>query len=333
MISISTSPDDPRTVDTILPAMARDNARGIDASAVSWSAVLAGATAIAALSLILLMLGVGLGLSSVSPWAQQGISAAAFGLSTILWLGFTQLAASGMGGYLAGRLRTKWTGVHTDETFFRDTAHGFLAWAIASLVTAAFLGSAIGSILGTGVQAGAAAIGGAATTASTVAASGAGAVAAKANGNGNGNGSMADPTAYFVDSLFRGEPSAAPASTGVRPEGASGDRAAPPPIAEVTRIFAINVGKSTLPPQDVEYIGNLIARHTGLTEQEAEQRVTDTYATLYSTAQKAQATATVAADKARKAAAYGALWLFVSLLSGAFIASLGATIGGRQRNA
>ncbi|MCW5626161.1 MAG: hypothetical protein KIT73_15715 [Burkholderiales bacterium] len=311
--------------------MARANARGIDASAVSWSAVLAGATAIAALSLILLMLGVGLGLSSVSPWARHGISATAFGLSTILWLGFTQLAASGMGGYLAGRLRTRWTGVHHDETFFRDTAHGFLAWAIASLVTAVFLGSAIGSILGSGVQAGAAAIGGAATTVPTVAAAAAGAMAT--NGNGNGDGSTADPTAYFVDSLFRGESSTASASTGVRPDGASDDRAASPPIAEVTRIFAANVGKSTLPPQDVEHIGHLIARHTGMSEQEATERVNDTYVALYSTVRKAQAAATVAADKARKAAAYSALWLFVTLLSGAFIASLGATFGGRQRDA
>ena len=63
-------------------------------------------------------------------------------------LTFTQLAASGMGGYLAGRLRTKWAGIHTDEVYFRDTAHGFLAWAVATLLTATLLTSAVGSILG-----------------------------------------------------------------------------------------------------------------------------------------------------------------------------------------
>lgn len=67
--------------------------------AASWGAILAGAAAAAALSLILLLLGVGLGLSAVSPWAHEGISSAAFGMSTILWVTFTQLAASGVGGY------------------------------------------------------------------------------------------------------------------------------------------------------------------------------------------------------------------------------------------
>ena len=97
------------------------------ASAVSWAAIVAGATGAAALSLILLILGTGLGLSSVSPWTGQGTSSTTFGLSTILWVSFTQLAAAGMGGYLAGRLRTRWQGTHTDEVYFRDTAHGFLA--------------------------------------------------------------------------------------------------------------------------------------------------------------------------------------------------------------
>ena len=114
---------------------------GTLASAVSWGSITAGAAAAAALSPILLVLGVGLGLSSVSPWARDGISATSFGVSTILWLTLTQLLASAMGGYLAGRLRTRWTEVHSDEVYFRDTAHGFLAWAVASQVTAALLTS------------------------------------------------------------------------------------------------------------------------------------------------------------------------------------------------
>ncbi|WP_198411257.1 hypothetical protein [Marinimicrobium alkaliphilum] len=117
-------------------------------SAVSWSAILAGAAGAAALSLILLLLGTGLGFSVVSPWAMEGAGATAVGFGMILWLTCTQLAASGLGGYLAGRLRTKWPAVQTDEVFFRDTAHGFLSWAVASLVTAAVLGSAVGAIVG-----------------------------------------------------------------------------------------------------------------------------------------------------------------------------------------
>src|SRR6185436_9212987 len=123
------------------------------ASAVSWESIFAGATGAAALSLILLILGTGLGLSSVSPFTGKGASATTFGVSTIVWLTFIQLAASGIGGYLAGRLRTRWISTHTDEVYFRDTAHGFLAWAIATLVVAAMLTSAIGAIVGAGASA------------------------------------------------------------------------------------------------------------------------------------------------------------------------------------
>src|SRR5689334_18908594 len=107
------------------------DARPYVGTPVAWGAVAAGAVAAAALSLILLMLGVGLGLSSVSPWSSAGMSAASFGVSTILWLSFTQLLSSALGGYLAGRLRGRWNDAPPDEVYFRDTAHGFLAWAIA----------------------------------------------------------------------------------------------------------------------------------------------------------------------------------------------------------
>ncbi|HEL5393634.1 TPA: hypothetical protein UON54_003483, partial [Stenotrophomonas maltophilia] len=148
-------------------------------SAVSWGAIFAGATAAAALSLILLILGVGLGLSSVSPWSFEGVSKETFGWSSIIWLTFTALAASGLGGYLAGRLRTKWTQIHGDETYFRDTAHGFVSWAVATLLTAGLLTSAIGGVLGAGAKVAGAAAGVAASTAG-VAAAGAGSTAAAA---------------------------------------------------------------------------------------------------------------------------------------------------------
>lgn len=102
---------------------------GSNISSVTWAAILAGAAAVAALSLILIILGFGLGFSAISPWTNDGLSAQALGISTILWLVFTQIIASAMGGYLAGRLRVKWVNVHTDEVYFRDTAHGFLTWS------------------------------------------------------------------------------------------------------------------------------------------------------------------------------------------------------------
>jgi hypothetical protein len=185
-----------------VPGRLDENSRSLN-SAVSWGAIVAGAAAAASLSLILLILGVGLGLSSVSPWARDGVSATTFGVSTILWLTLTQLLASAMGGYLAGRLRTKWTEVHSDEVYFRDTAHGFLAWAVASLATAALLTSVIGSILGGGVQAGASMVGGVANTAGS-AVGGAAAASRMAQGGDGG------PMGYFIDSLFRRDAAAPP---------------------------------------------------------------------------------------------------------------------------
>ena len=318
------------------------------ASGVSWGAVIAGAVAAASLSLILLILGVGLGLSAVSPWARDGVNATSFGVSTILWLAFTQVMASAMGGYLAGRLRTKWTELHTDEVYFRDTAHGFLAWAVASLATAALLGSVIGSILSGGVQAGAAMAGGVATTAGSAVA---GAIASPRLGQDGDVGRMG----YFVDSLFRRNAAAltppaaaspAVSAAAMSPANANSDGTANTDInanpisrtssrdaAEVSRIF-MNVGRAEpLPAEDVEYVGQIVAQRTGLTQQAAEKRVADVYAKAQANLRDTELAARGAADKARKASAYSALWLFVSLLIGAFVASLAATFGGRQRDA
>lgn len=116
------------------------------ASAVSWPAIFAGATGSAALSLILLVLGMGLGFSIASPWA--GPSSTAMTASTIIWICITAFAASGLGGYIAGRLRNRWPDAQRDEVYFRDTAHGFLSWAVTTLITAATLASVIGGIVG-----------------------------------------------------------------------------------------------------------------------------------------------------------------------------------------
>ena len=302
-----------------------------NASGVSWSAILAGAAGAAALSLILLLLGTGLGLSSVSPWAQSGITATTFGISTVVWITFTQIAASGMGGYLSGRLRVKWVGVHTDETYFRDTAHGFLAWSVATLTTAAMLTSAIGSIVGSGVQAGAAVAGGAATS---VAAAGTGAAAAAAEQAEQRDSSPS----YLLDTLFRKAVTAAESAAPAAPDAsvaltAPVAQVASTSTAEVARIFSHSLSTGApLPAEDVKYLGQVVAQRAGLPQQDAERRVTETYAKAQSKLAEAKAKATAAADTARKTSAYGALWLFVSLLVGAFTASFAATFGGRHRD-
>ncbi len=117
------------------------------ASGVAWSAIFAGATVTSALSLLLLMLGVGLGLSAVSPWTYGNETHTLIAVSSLIWLFILQLIAGGLGGYLAGRLRSKWVSVHTDEVYFRDTAHGLLSWALATLAAVVMLSGATHAIL------------------------------------------------------------------------------------------------------------------------------------------------------------------------------------------
>ena len=313
----------------ILPYDIRDPSKGSSSlSAVSWAAVFAGAIAAAALSLILLILGTGLGLSAVSPWAPSGISSPTFGISAIAWVTLTQLLASGMGGYLAGRLRSKWVLVHTDEVYFRDTVHGFLAWSVASLVTAAMLASATGAIVSGGVHAGTAVAGSAVS----------GAIAATAIGADKAGTTGGDAGGYFIDSLFRKDTTSA--ATGAQTLPATTDATASGlaamdvvnSSAEVSRIFLNSVRMGTLPIEDVRYVGQLVAQRTGIAQADAEKRVSETFTRMQTKLRETETATREAADKTRKASAYAALWVFISLLIGAFVASLAATFGGRQRD-
>lgn len=213
----------------------------VHSAGVSWPAVMGGAFVTAAISLILLSLGTGLGLSSISPWTNTGASASTIGTAAIVWVIMMQLIASAMGGYLAGRLRTKWVSIHSDEVYFRDTAHGFLAWAVAVVITAAFLASAAASMAGGAMQAGAPAT-----------ATGA---AAMAN----------DADAYFVDMLLRSDhPSTAGNDSLVR--------------AEFGRIFAHALLHNDLPAADQAYLAQLVSARTGLNPADADKRVSDVVA-------------------------------------------------------
>ena len=116
------------------------------ASAVEWAAIVGGALGAVGISIILFTLGSGLGLSTVSPWSWSNPSPTTFGTVAGIWLIVTQWLASALGGYLTGRLRTKWVGIRTDEVFFRDTAHGFLAWALATVLVATFVSLAAAAV-------------------------------------------------------------------------------------------------------------------------------------------------------------------------------------------
>lgn len=278
-------------------------------SGVSWGAIFAGAAGSAALAMILLLLGVGLGFSAMSPWADSGMSAKGIGISTVAWLAFTQIVASGLGGYIAGRLRVKWANLHGDEVYFRDTAHGFLSWAIATLVAATLIVGSVSSIVGSGVKAGASMASGAAGAVTQVAGS------AASNGNVS-----SDDYGYFIDSLFRDD----------RPAAVSDDAA----HAVVVRIFAKTINNGgQLSAEDRSYLAQLIAQRTNLSQADAERRVDQVYAQALKSYEDAKLAAKNAAETAAKVASMTALWTFVSLLCGAFFASLAAIWGGRRRDA
>ena len=285
----------------------QDNRPSFEASTsgVSWPSVVGGAFAAAALTLILLALGSGFGLASVSPWSNAGTSATKFTIMTAIWLIITQWLASGVGGYLTGRLRTKWVGLHTHEVFFRDTANGFLSWAIVSVIGAAFLASAASSVVtGTATMAA-----GVATGAAAGASLGATQAATRPGAN------VADPTAYFVDSLYRTEhPSSTVSDGDVRPQS--------------TRILLNGMTNGDVPTTDKTYLAQLVSARTGLSQADADKRVDEVIAQEKAAELKARQIA----DAARKAASYLSIFTGLSMLIGAFIACAAAALGGQQRD-
>lgn len=283
-------------------------------SAVSWGAILGGAVASASVSLMLLTAGTGLGLTSISPWTNTGVSATTLGISAVLWLALIQIVAMGFGGYIAGRLRTKNVGPHTTEVGFRDTAHGFMAWALGSIVGVVLLASTASAVIGGAARLGASAASGVGSAVSGVAGR-----AADQAANRVDLGSL-DPSAYLTDRLLRSD----------RPAPASADTAAT--RTEVGRIVATSLRNGDMIPADRTYVATVIAAQTGISQPDAEKRVADTIQQAKDTAAKAEQTARETADQARKTAAQLALATFIAMLIGAMASSLGASFGGRARD-
>jgi hypothetical protein len=206
---------------------------------VSWAAVTAGAIVSCALTLVLIAFGIGLGLSVVSPWAGAGVSATTFKIGTGLYLVVIAMLSSSIGGYIAGRLRTRWVGVHTDEVYFRDTAHGFVAWALASVLGAVLLASPVSGLLGGATS-------GAAQATSSMA-------------------SRSGPMDGYVDTLMRSDtPAASNSGNGSDSRG------------EMVRLFSSSFRSGgDLKPADREYVSKVVAARTGMSQADADKRVND----------------------------------------------------------
>jgi hypothetical protein len=199
--------------------------------------------------------------------------------------------------------------VHTDEIYFRDTAHGLLDWALGAVISLSLLTSAASALVSGVARAGASA----AQLAANAVGGAAGQVASEASSG------ISDPSAYFTDMLFRTDH---PAPSG---EAATSH-------TEVARIFATDAASGDMPAADKTYVAQVVAARTGLSQADAEKRVSDVVEQAKNAKAKVVEAAKTAADAARKTGVSVALWAFISLLIGAFSASYMATVGGRVRD-
>jgi hypothetical protein len=270
---------------------------GIAISAVSWPAIVAGTVVAAAASLVLVALGAGAGFGVISPWPHAGATAASFTAVTAIAFVVVQWLSAGIGGYVTGRLRTRWGTLHTHEVFFRDTAHGLITWATATLLVSG--------------------------VAAFIAASTAGATAHVASAAGAMATNHASPTGvdpYDVDTLLR--PMSVEAQAGAN-EAATNELR-----AQSTRILAAGLATGDVPTADRAYLTQVVQARAGVSSSEAAARVDAIVAKLKSDHDQALQ----AADSARKAAEAASIFSAFAMLVGAFIACIAAALGGQRRD-
>jgi len=275
-------------------------------SAASWPSIIAGAFVATAATLILIALGSGLGLASISPWSNRGVSVTTFAVTGAIWLILTQWISAALGGYITGRLRTRWIGTHTHEVFFRDTAHGLITWAVATVLVATVLSSSFSSGAGAAGRA----------VADVASAGVQGAMQSSATSN-------SPVSAYSIDKLFRPAGASASGAGAPGPGAASAD-----PRMETGHIIANALVNGSVPDADRAYLADQVAARTGITQADAQTRVDNFIASVTQAEVKLKADA----DSARKAAAQASIYLALSMLIGAFIASVAAALGGRLRD-
>jgi hypothetical protein len=319
--------------------------------AVSWGAIFAGAFAAAALSFVMLAMGAAFGLSIASPWdfSRRPVAetAAAVGIGAAIFLIIVHALSSGVGGYLAGRLRSKLSGLRGDETYFRDTAHGLVVWAVSAVATIFLIAVIAAGVARGGVALGAAGLNAAGQAAGEAMAGVAPAWMEQARQD-------RDSIAYYIDALFRpAEATPAPATGSTTGQATTGQTATSPaksqggvpmmtPQAQsgadqrgqrdvIGRLLRMGLD-GEFQPEDKAYLVQVVARQTGLPQAEAQKRVDQVIDRANAAKADLEQKTKEAADAARKAGMYTALWSAVAMLAGAFSAALAATWGGRARD-
>jgi hypothetical protein len=260
-------------------AVAMDAGAPTAKSAASWPSIIAGAFVAAASTVILVALGSGVGFASISPWPDRGASVTSFAVTTAIWLIVTQWVSAALGGYIAGRLRTRWMGTHPHEVFFRDTAHGLITWAVATILVVAVSASSFRS----------------ANTTPPIANS--------------------PVSAYEIDKLFRTSTFGGTALLGDA-------------RMEAAHIAANVFADGSISGADRAYLIDQVSARAGAPQADAQARVDNFIAAVT----QAQAKLKAEADSARKVAAEASIYLALSMLIGAFIASVAAALGGRIRD-
>jgi hypothetical protein len=272
------------------PRAARTDTPG--ASFVEWGAVFAGAVLAAALSLVLLTFGTAIGLSAASPWPNSGLSAGVIASLAVFWAIAQQIGSLMAGGYVAGRMRSRWL-EPGHEAEFRDGLHGGLVWAVAVLLSAFLVFATAGR--------------------ADVAGKAAASVA-----------STGDPMDLVLDSMLRPtSAAAAPAAAGApaatprtRPANASDDVR-----PEISRLLARAVASGSIGTENRTYLAQLVAQRSGISQQEAEKRVDE-----------AINAARAAADKARRATVLTGFVTAAGLILSFAAAWWAALKGGQHRD-
>jgi hypothetical protein len=275
-------------------------------SYVEWGPVFAGAVGAAAISFLLLGFGSAIGLTAVSPWPNAGLPVALVAILGAIWLLTVQVGSFAAGGYLAGRLRAPAGDRVSPERHFRDGAHGFLVWGLGTLLGIIALAIASGGLLSLGA--------GVAADVAGIAAQGAAS-----------NPALGSPAEMATDLLLR-PASAAPSGT-TSPTPPSGSPTTDP-APELNRLFTRSLLTGTLAPNDSSYLATLVAARTGLSPEEAQQRVTEAFAA----GQQAVAKIRETADAARRGAAVAGFAAAASLLISLVAATAAAGLGGRHRD-
>ena len=271
-------------------AVAMDAGSSTVKSAASWPSIIAGAFVAAASTVILVALGSGIGFASISPWPDRGVSVTSFAVTTAIWLIVTQWISAALGGYIAGRLRTRWMGTHPHEVFFRDTAHGFITWAVATILVVA-VGASSFMNARPGREAG------------------------RMSANSAPSNANSPVSAYEIDKLFR--------SSNFGGAALLGDAR-----MEAAHIAANAFAEGSFPGADRAYLIDQLSARTGTSQADAQARVDNFIAAVG----QAQTKLKAQEDSARKAAAQASIYLALSMLIGAFIASVSAALGGRIRD-